>query len=272
LRGTTLVAPWAWSLVALATIAATEAAAGLWAEPKATWIAQARFAAAASTFCPLVALLGAKRPQSGPWQYVVLSLWVVLSLPSVEWLLFGGLREIHPARLTFLGILVALGLLCGLGTRFWPSSVLYAAGQLGLLAPFLGLAPRPASAPAPLLGFAAIVLAWLLLAVPWPPERKASAPLDRLWLDFRDALGTAWALRVAQRMNASAATYDWPVRLAWQGFVDSEGEHAADVPRAVEDSFRALLGRFVSSEWIDSRFQQATQDAGATEGSTASGR
>ena len=43
------------------------------------------------------------------WQFIVLSLWIILSLPSFEWLLFGGPQEIHPARCWFLAILMVVG-------------------------------------------------------------------------------------------------------------------------------------------------------------------
>jgi hypothetical protein len=271
LRGTTLVAPWAWSLVALAGIVGTELAIGWMGTSGVAWLAQARFAAATGTFCPVMALLGAKRPQNGPWQFVVFSLWLVLSLASIEWLLFGGAPEIHPARLAFLLILVGTGAVCGVGTRFWPSSLLFAAGQIAILSPIFAGTTLDAPSATPF-GLAAIVCAWLLLAADWPAARQSASPLDRLWLDFRDALGAAWALRVAQRMNASAKMQGWPVWLGWNGFERREGGQIRQVPDVVEESFRAILGRFLSPEWIDARLAQASRGDAMAAQATASGR
>ena len=84
----------------------------------------------------MMALLGAKRPQDRGWQFIVAALWGILSLPSVHWLLFGGVREIHPAQLGFLAILVGVGVVNGAATRYWPSSLLYGGGQAALLAAY----------------------------------------------------------------------------------------------------------------------------------------
>jgi hypothetical protein len=289
IRGTTLVAPWCWSLLVLMSLTASEIVIGISGTPALAWTAQLRFAAAMTTICPVMALLGAKRPQNIGWQFVVISLFAILCLPSIEWLLFGGVSEIHSARFWFLTILIALGVLNGLPTRFWPSSLLYSAGQAMLLVPFLNEHELFERFPAPVIGLSAIVLAWLAMAADWPRPRTAQSRLDRVWLDFRDSFGAVWALRVAERMNASSAMYGWPVTLAWRGFqpsgatagvnpsgaatgLPSSGQarsgspsHAAgrpptspDIPAAVEDSLRTLLRRFVSSAWIDERLGPVT--------------
>ncbi len=72
-------------------------------KPDPSWAAPARYIAAMSTFSPIMALLGAKRPQDRGWQFIVATLWAILSLPACEWLLFGGVAEIHPARFWFSG-------------------------------------------------------------------------------------------------------------------------------------------------------------------------
>lgn len=260
LRGTTLVAPWVWSLVTLVALAATEILISLSGSPAPDWAPHLRFAAAMSTVCPAMALLGAKRPQNRGWQFIVLSLWAILSLPSIEWLLFGGLREIHPARFWFLVILIAVGAANGLGTRRWPSSLLYCGGQSALMAPFFSTQAALSGSLSPLVGISALVLSWLLIAAESPRARRAASPLDRVWLDFRDAFGVVWALRIAERMNASANMYDWPVTLAWRGFVARNSDATADVSPAVEESFRTLLRRFVSPAWIDARLGQSARN------------
>ena len=254
LGGTTLLAPWAWSVVALVAVAGAEIVVGLDASLPLNWRMGLRYAAAMATFTPIMALLGAKRPQDRGWQFIVLSLWAILALPSFEWLLFGEIKELHPARLWFLLILVGVGAANGVGTRRWLSSVCYAAGQGALMAPFLSttVAALPDSS-APLVGLALIAASYAL------PMRARDAQvnaegLNRAWLDFRDAYGLVWSLRVAERMNASAAMYSWPVQLGWQGFHNREPSSGPVVaPAAVEESLRTLLRRFVSAAWIDAR-------------------
>ena len=84
-RGTTLRAVWWWAVLAMSVVAGPEAfiAAGPTANGGGAggygenWIESLRLAAAAATFCPPVALFGAKRPQDRAWQWIVLSFWVV---------------------------------------------------------------------------------------------------------------------------------------------------------------------------------------------------
>ncbi|MES1213155.1 MAG: hypothetical protein ABUL64_01075, partial [Singulisphaera sp.] len=81
-RGTTLVAPWCWAIVAVALVAAVDGAALLSGSGMTpAWLSAARYLAAIATFCPLMAVLGAKRPQDRAWQLIVLALWFVLALP-----------------------------------------------------------------------------------------------------------------------------------------------------------------------------------------------
>lgn len=259
-RGTTLVACVGWSLACVLSVAAVEllAALGGQSSPSHASLQPLRFVAAMSVFCPPMALLGAKRPQDLPWQFVVLTLWVVLSLPGLEGLAFGGMEEVHPARAWFLGALVAVATLNSLCTRFWPSALLTCMAQIALVGPHL--TPDRGGAFvgwAPLAGLALLVAAWALMAVGWPRPAVDGQPLDRVWRDFRDGYGAVWALRVMQRMNASSEMYDWPVTLGWRGFAERhQGSMPDAVPVAVDDSLRTLLRRFVSPEWIDARLAE----------------
>lgn len=265
-HSTTLLAAWRWSLASLLCIALGEASIGLapgvWT---ASWAASLRFAAAMTTFCPIMALLGAKRPQHRPWQFIVLSLWVILSLPSLEWLLFSGMREIHAARFWFLMALTLLGAGNGLATRFWLAGLLVALGQIAMVSPFCAatqsLLP---GALAPLLGLLLMVAGWSLIALARPRPRQSVASLNRVWLDFRDAFGAVWSLRVAERINASASMCAWPVRLGWYGFRAQEQDICSEAPPVAAAALRTLLRRFVSPEWIDERLADSGPVTGAS--------
>ncbi|MEX0938574.1 MAG: hypothetical protein WDZ59_12000 [Pirellulales bacterium] len=254
-RGTTLVAPLWWCVFAVLCVVAARLA-GEWF-PQTTaeqWIEPLRYAAAASSLCPMMAVLGAKRPQDRGWQLIVLSLWIILLLPAGQWLLFrpGDRLLINQAWGWFLAVLLVFGLLNYLPTRHWGASLLAASGQLALLAPYLPLVPVHFGAHAE-----SIALGLTLVAVFWVKWRSktcghAQRDVDRAWLEFRDLFGAVWALRVAQRMNASAEMYGWNVQLTWQGFAATEGEEPSEATlRELRRGLRSLLWRFIPPEWVD---------------------
>jgi hypothetical protein len=194
----------------------------------------------------------------------VLSLWIVLALPALEAWLFRRGFELHPARAWFLLILIVTGAVNHLASRYAPSACLVSAGQVLLMKEAL---PAIFAGPAwPRLGLAlfaaAVLLAWLV------PSRRALS-LDRVWLDFRDAFGLVWGLRVQERVNSAATAQSWPVRLTWRGFqaavptktvgeTDAPTQSAPAIdPGPAGDVLRNALWRFVSPDWI------ADRDAGA---------
>lgn len=263
IRGTTLVAPWIWGTISVVTLAGVEASLAIAGSPT-TLVAQAlRYAAAMGTFCPIVALLGAKRPQNTGWQWIVLSLWAILCQPSIEWLLFGGVAEIHPARFWFLVILILVGATNGLGTRNWPASSAFCVGQIILLLPYFSAQPWIASHSAAWWGLQLLFLWGLWLTLTGYLARRVAGNqltgirLNRVWLDFRDEFGVVWSLRIIERMNAAASMYDWPVILTWHGFEPRVSSTYQDAPAVVEESFRTLLRRFVSPAWIDARMGES---------------
>lgn len=248
LRGTTLRAPCYWTLAAFAGLTLAQVASPIDATH---W----KYVAAVGTFCPLVAVLGAKRPQDRAWQFIVAALWVVLALPGLEqW--FGrrhATLELHAAWQWFLAILIALGLFNGLPTRLWPSSLLMAIAQTAMFAnqlPWLRLSTEQTSQ-----AWIAGLFAWCLSTALWgwdlPRRRTVPIAWDRLWLDFRDLIGAVWAIRVLERINAAASTCGWKSRLRWNGWATPKDEPTLDP--ALERSMRMLLRRFVSPKWIEQR-------------------
>jgi hypothetical protein len=287
--GTTLRAAWWWSVAAIVAVAAADALTGDSAAG-----APVRFMAAILTFCPTVAVFGAKRPQDRAWQWVVLAFWGVLSLPAAEaWLLHSESQfQLHAVWSWFLAGMIVVSCANYLFTRFWASAVAVALGQWLLLADYLPLRFSQLPHWTPTAGLAALTIG-VYLAMNPARSRLRLPPLDRVFLDFRDQYGVVWGLRIAERINASARMYHWPVRLEWHGFQFAQVvERSSDcstgateglpagqetfgptpwhgqetVPQQVvtmsqptqqlanlEQSFRTLLRRFVSPEWIDRR-------------------
>ena len=132
LRGSTLMAPWVWCWVSLWSLALMEISRGDGLEGSTAWC----FCLAVSTILPGMALLGAQRPHDRIWQFVVLSLWVILVLPAVKNILLepGSIFQLHPAWGWFLWLLILLGCLNRIGTRYWFAALLVAGGQCLVLA------------------------------------------------------------------------------------------------------------------------------------------
>jgi hypothetical protein len=256
-RGTTLFAPWCWAIGSLAIIGISETAIAVLRAEQTPGAAQLRLAAAATTLCPLVALLGAKRPQDRAWQLIVLSFWVILSLPAAEaWLTRPGEPPtVHPVWSWFLMALVIVGFANYLPTRFWPAALFASAGQIVLNWIYLPL-PLPAlPETTPLWGMGLLLAAFVAAAAISVRPCGECEPLDRLWLDFRDRYGAVWGLRVVERVNASSELYGWHIRLNWHGFTMVEGAAATSLAAnpELEKTLRTVLRRFVSAEWIDRR-------------------
>jgi hypothetical protein len=259
-RETTLKPAWMWAVATLVGWAGVEIAAGLVGKRWADWTGPLRFAVAVLSFCPIVAVLGAKRPQHAAWSFVVLAFWGITALPVAETLLLqrGQPLEIGDARSWFLWILVLLAPINYGPTRHGPSALLVAAGQFLALSEHLPLVRREFFAGQESVG---LVLLALGLAIVRPNRRPAANPYDRLWRDFRDTFGLFWALRVQERVRAAGQTGQWPVQLVWSGFVEnSTGQSVTNFDPATEPTLRAtlrgLLRRFVSGEWIADRLGQ----------------
>jgi hypothetical protein len=267
-RGTTLVAPVIWTAIALVAVAVVEMSLAMTftGGRLPSWAAFARHCAAVATLCPSMALLGAKRPQDRAWQFIVLAMWLVLCLPSLRSWLFGGgaVEEIHPAQGLFLTVLIAMAVLNYLPTRLAVPSILFACSQLLLhrtaIVEYLHATSWPGTQTLvqyqSTVGLGCGVAAILLVMLQWPSRHTASQPIDRVWLDFRDAFGTVWALRIAQRVNQSATLYGWAPRLGWYGFTPPREEAILPAEeKAINDNFKSLLRRFVSAEWIAKRLE-----------------
>jgi hypothetical protein len=220
-----------------------------------------RYAAAVTTLCPMMAVLGAKRPQDRAWQWVVLALLATLWLPAAQWLLLesGEPTDLFLAWPVLLAILVLLGPLNYLPTRNWLAALLVAAGQGILLAPFIaptGWSLAEVSVPVSMTAF--LFATGIVWSRTWRNKGgDASGGADRLknlnttWLCFRDAFGAFWAVRAMQRVNQGVDVSDPALTLTWhgwEGFPNVETEPGADIDSAVLQAgkrMRTAMRRFV---------------------------
>jgi hypothetical protein len=208
-----------------------------------------RFAAAGLTLCPVVAVLGAKRPQDRAWHWVVFSLWMVVCIPAVNSAFFhpGGGVELHAAQGGFVTALVLLGIANYLPTRHAPFAMLTGLSQLLLFSEQLSFS----LVSSPLLLEEGVVIYAVAVAVsPFARRARPSGEsLDAAWLNFRDRFGSFWALRVLTRFNAAADANHWPARIGWSGFrpraAETAAEKTASTIPAVRRCFHSLLRRFV---------------------------
>jgi len=260
-RHTTLVGTWWWVLAALVGWAGVE----LWASffsASGGPLPLLRFAAVVISFCPAMAVIGAKRPQHAAWNLVVLSLWMIVTLPAAEafFLQRGGGVEIGDVRSGFLWCLSLLGLVSFVPTRYWLAALLFFAGQIIALAPHLIFIRRAVTPQPDLVG---LLLSVAALVVVWVTSRRRSLikhSYDVAWRDFRDTFGLFWALRVQERVNAAAKQFDWDIELGWRGFRRaSDGapitQMDPNIEPALRTTFKGLLRRFVSNDWIDNRLR-----------------
>ncbi len=265
LRGTTLLATWGWSLAALCAVAGCADYLASYVDTRPEWTGRLEYFAGCVTFCPLISLLGAKRPQDRAWQFIVVTLLVVLLLPAAESWLYRprSVFELHPAWGWFLWILLAIELFNAAPPRMRRSGLLTVTAQLALLNPQLPLLANLGCESHVVFAMLLFSLAALLWSVDFPVPPIMSLNWNTVWLDFRDSFGAIWAVRIAERFNASATVCQWNVRLGWHGFEtaderktargDAGNAEAIELSEPMQTALLALLRRFVSAAWIYQR-------------------
>ncbi|MFM8952267.1 MAG: hypothetical protein ACKOOF_04280 [Planctomycetaceae bacterium] len=265
-RGSTAVPAAVWAVAAAGSLAAELAvrAAGGLADPAAA--AAVRLMGLALAVCPVMSLLGAKRPQHGVWQFIVASLGVVLALPALSATLVrpGTPPDVHMLERGFLLVLIVVGWMNFIGTRHAVSATLVTAGLVVLARAVLPLVPaRLAEARAPqleaaacgALAIGAVVAAVQSARAAWRPLRPGSPPsiaplIDRPYAALRETLGAAWTLRIAERFNAVATERGWPCRLSFHGLEVGGDPDDTDWHRDAMRALRALFRRFVTTAWL----------------------
>jgi hypothetical protein len=199
-----------------------------------------RYLALCLTGCAAVAVLGARRPGVGAWNFVVLGLLAVMLLPVAQGLLLGG-KPLDTLRLLFVAATLAVGVLNYLPTRLAPGALLLAAGCGWELLSLAGAAPGALS-----LGWLCVALAPWAGLVGWRGGRPPRSEFDRVWLEFRNRFGLVWGQRVREQFNRAAANAGWPVTLYWQGLLLAVGAGPPEpvTQEEIVATLRALLKRF----------------------------
>ena len=276
-RGSTAVPATLWAIAACLSLALDTGlrASGAISQPSAA--ASLRMVTAALSLCPAMSLLGAKRPQHGVWQFIVAALAVILLLPTLATALVrpDSVPDAHLLGRGFIVILSLVGWMNFVATRHGPAATLVTLGQLVVVRGFLPLVdseqafPPTASTAAPMaaaidcLGGCLAAVGGLLAMTSslsslsstrrrpsLAPAGTFAAAVEPAFLGFRETLGAAWTLRVAERFDAIAASRGWPCRLHFDGI------HPADTPidgpwqRDAQRALGALLQRFVSIQWL----------------------
>jgi len=203
-----------------------------------------RYVALCMTGAAGVAVLGARRPHVGAWDFVVLGLLAVLLLPLAE-KMFLGTPSFGWPRVLFLGATLAVGIINYVPTNFaLPTlllGILYTGECFSLFAIDLEIRPE-----------ALFFLHASLFVIPWTcwwcgrrhaPRKMA---FNQIWLDFRDQFGLFWGQRVREQYNRSAHNADLPGYLFWRGWkaLDKNAAVSVEKLREMESLLQALLKRF----------------------------
>jgi hypothetical protein len=209
----------------------------------------ARYLALSLTGCAGVAVLGARRPHVGAWNFVVLGLLAVLVLPLAEKIL-ADKDSLGTLRFAFLGATVAIGVLNYLPTRLAGAALFLSLACTGemvvLCAPDLG---RDRLEAVDLLAQVCLVLVPWTAWVSWQRRLPPPNRFDQLWLHFRNRFGLFWGQRVRDQFNSSARHAGWHVWLSWRGLRRTGLITDPDLAgqQNMVETLRGLLSRFEDS-------------------------
>jgi hypothetical protein len=279
LRHTTLLPAGRWALAAVLAWCGLSVAAVLVEPAWAGWLDHAWYWASLLMICPSIAVLGARRPGAGAWNwFVLMPLLAVLGWPAITSLAGNpqaSLLHLETPSLLAVGLVWLMGAGNYVGTRFTGPAALYALAIAVAILPASGLLPEHLTREgmrqlaSVLLGSAAVWAAGIARA------RSAVPPgPDRLVEDFRDQFGIVWARRLQDRFNAQAEQQVLPVRLSPWGIVwDAALPQPIDPAQfpEVSQSLRWMLKRFVDAAWLDERLGTGTSPGTASDSTAGTG-
>ena len=258
-KGTTLLASWIWTTLCVWAIAVTSYLGSS---------SEASYCAGMLVFCPIMSVLGARRPQNRAWEFITASLWVILALPALEVFFArqGEAFDVRGLRSWFFVVLIFITVSNIALSRFWLSGILFGGAQVILVSDYLPtwfqFHLEFGQVIALAVGAAAVSLACFLPK----PDRSQSTGVDRVWLNYRDTFGGLWAVRTCESINAYAKMQQWNIRLTWDGFVSMNGECWGKTEQITENPtveklhqlLRNQLRRFVDDQWIEAGLSDQT--------------
>jgi hypothetical protein len=208
--------------------------------------AAAQYFAICLTACAGIAVLGARRPIVGAWNFVLLGLLAVLLLPLVEHATLDT-PLLDPLRLAFIAGTVLVGVLNYLPTRLALPALLIGLQTAGEL-----FARLPASVDMSWDQAQTHLRAWTWPAALWiawgimRQRRRDLSAFDRTWLDFRDGYGLMWGQRVREQFNLACKNNGWPVVLRWSGLRRTQHAEPLDTEKqtAIVELLQSILRRF----------------------------
>jgi hypothetical protein len=178
--------------------------------------------------CSFVAILGARKPGMMAWNFVVVGLLAILSLPLIQQTWSDGGWRLEEVWAYFLGAILAVGCVNYCFTRLALIPVVLTAVfgfRLYSLAASEQWLLRTVEQPQMLKGMQVAVCStiWLatLLRWRWP----ALDTVDLLWAYFQECYGLVWGKRVQEQFNAAAKNAGWNVRLEWLRGLQPEPGH-----------------------------------------------
>ena len=213
-----LAAGWPMWLAWRATASTTLRPSVIWLLAAwAAWLSALETGADGATYlalslsgCAGVAVLGARRPGVGAWNFVLGGLLAVLLLPVARgW----GTPRVELVHLLFLGATLAVPVFNYLPTRMAPAVLLVGVGcafELARLTGFHWAEWQHSSAHL------------CLAAGPWMGllvrrRAKGLSAFERIWLEFRDGFGFVWGQPAREQFNRAAENAGWAVSLHWRG-------------------------------------------------------
>ena len=272
---TTLMAPWIWAIaasIAVFSVTLFVNAVDNIADAGAPLL---HYLAAIATCCPVVALLGAKKPQSRAWQWIVGALWIVLSLPAITAITFTHTTlQLGGVWTSLLWILILLPVGNYLSTRYFFPALLAATAQIFLFVDCGSISLWGAaslvseySVVSPTATALFLALFATLTAGYMTPKQshlfKGGDQTTNLWMEFSQLYGLLWSRRVADRAEKLLDQSGIPIRVGPSHFYAQKKDGTRqpilgdELPPEVAVTLKNLLLRFVSQHWIDAMTSRA---------------
>jgi hypothetical protein len=274
LSGTTLVGPWGWTVASSIAVVSATILSHTISEQSGSLL---RYFAAISTCCPMVAILGAKRPQNRAWQWIVGALWIVLALPAITAITFAHPNlQLGGLWTSLLFILIVLPVGNYLSTRYFFPAILAASAQVFFLVDCGAISLWGAAAvvtkysvvSSATTGQFLALVSTLIVGYITPHNshlRSRGTQIADVWYEFSQLYGILWSRHVADRAERIFEQSGIAIGLGRAGFYArmNDGEQqpipADTLPPEVEATLNHLLLRFVSQNWIKAITSPATQ-------------